>query len=547
MIGVIASPEDFPVAKEFFELFKTPWEFYRSGRQYDVLLCSGDSDFKERDAQLVVIYTAAKAECDPAIDGDGASTKIRGRVLSYQGARLPLYFESVTFADGSAGQLVDAESHRPAAHETRRDGTRVVWVGYDLFREVRHLLTTGQPVANAASPTLDLHIAFLRELIRSTRVPLIEIPPVPFGYRFITCLTHDVDHPFIRRHKFDRTMFGFLYRAIIGSTIDLIRGRTSVLNLLQNWLAAVKLPLVHLGLARDFWSTFDRYAQIEGGNPSSFFIIPFKDTPGRTSCGLAPRIRGANYGAHDVVSQVRRLVAAKCEVGLHGIDAWIDSEKGREELSQIRSITGASNIGVRMHWLFFDEHSPVTLENAGASYDSTVGYNETVGYRAGTSQVYMPLNATTLLELPLLIMDTALFYPSHLDLPPEDAKSKIDKIVDNAVRDGGCVTANWHDRSIAPERLWTDTHANLVKKLRDRGAWFTTASQATAWFRMRRSVRFERNGDGNIQTMLPVNPDEKLPRLMLWKYGSVCGEPPEIVLTGTRDAPCEYAVDLNVH
>lgn len=537
MIGVIADPSDFSVVQELFELFKTPWEFYREGQHYNVLLCSGDFDLREQDAQLVVIYGGAKARSDAAIAGSRPSGKVSSRLLSYKGARLPLYFESFTFDDQSAGLLVDAESLRPAVHETRRNGAIVVWVGYDLFREVRHLLTIGQPAASASSPTLDLHIAFLRDVIRSAGISLIEIPPVPFGYRFIACLTHDVDHPFVRRHKFDHTMFGFLYRALIGSAIDLIRGRTSALNLLQNWLAALKLPFVHLGLAKDFWSSFERYNEIEGGSPSSFFIIPFRNTPGRTSDGLAPQIRGATYGASDVADQVRRLLAADCEVGLHGIDAWVDGGKGREELNEIRLITGARNIGVRMHWLYFDERSPVALESAGASYDSTVGYNETIGYRAGTSQVYKPLNATTILELPLHVMDTALFYPSHLHLSPKDAKARISEIIKNAVRHGGCVTVNWHDRSIAPERLWTVTYASLVKELRDNGAWFATASQATAWFRMRRSVTFAMNSDRSVRATLPTSSDERLPGLTLRKYRGGSGEPNDVVLTGELRRP----------
>ncbi len=107
-------------------------------------------------------------------------------------------------------------------------------IGYDLFSEVRTLLTVGQPPANANMPALELHIAFLRDLITGCGVPLVEIPPVPDGYRFIACLTHDVDHPSIRRHKWDHTMFGFLYRAIFGSLRNLIRGRMSVQDLLTN-------------------------------------------------------------------------------------------------------------------------------------------------------------------------------------------------------------------------------------------------------------------------------------------------------------------------
>ena len=142
------------------------------------------------------------------------------------------------------------------------------------------------------------------------------------------------------------------------------------------------------------------------------FVIPFKNYPGKNSHGLAPRFRAARYGARDIADTIGKIMAAGCEVGLHGIDAWLDSSRGREELEEIRRLTGVSEIGVRMHWLYYDQQSPVALEQAGAAYDSTIGYNETVGYRAGTTQAYKPLPATRLLELPLHVMDTALFYPS---------------------------------------------------------------------------------------------------------------------------------------
>src|SRR3989441_13235624 len=107
-----------------------------------------------------------------------------------------------------------------------------------------------------------------------------------------------------------------------------------------------------------------------------------------------------------------------------------------------------------MHWLYFDDHSPVAPEKPGFSYDSTMGYNETVGYRAGTTQAFKPLQATRLLELPLHAMDTALFFPSHLNLSAKEAGKLVHAIIENAPQFGGVVTVNWHDRSIAPERLW---------------------------------------------------------------------------------------------
>ena len=90
------------------------------------------------------------------------------------------------------------------------------------------------------------------------------------------------------------------------------------------------------------------------------------------------------------------------------------------------------------------------------------------------------------MELPLNIMDTALFYPCYLGLSPKQARKVMSRVVDAAVRFGGCVTVNWHDRSPAPERQWGEVYRELVHELADRGAWFATAEQAVAWFRSRR-------------------------------------------------------------
>jgi hypothetical protein len=74
-----------------------------------------------------------------------------------------------------------------------------------------------------------------------------------------------------------------------------------------------------------------------------------------------------------------------------------------------------------MHWLYWDENSPAQLEAAGFTYDSTGGFNGAVGYRAGTTQAFKPPMARRILELPLHVMDTALFYPYHMNLTQSEA------------------------------------------------------------------------------------------------------------------------------
>ena len=512
MIGVLADATEHSVIREFFELFKTPWEFYRTGSHYDVLICS-EPLVPDSSAKLIII-PGAKPTIFDRENGIEICSQRANRVLRYGGKRLPVYGNCLTFRGDGTPLLADDQTLEPAVLEIGPPGRRVIRSGFNLFEEVEYLLSCGQPSIHAGTPTLELQIDLLRESIINCSIPLLEIPPVPAGFKFIACLTHDVDHAGIYHHKCDHTMFGFLYRATIGSLISFCGGRRSFRQLAANWMAAFSLPLVYLGLVKDFWSEFDRYTDLEKDATSTFFIAPKKMDAGESAQGPAPWKRATRYDVTDVSRQIERLVSAGREIGLHGIDAWRDTAKGRVELERIQQATNNSNIGTRMHWLYFDEHSPAALERAGFSYDSTIGYNETVGYRAGTTQAFKPIGLERMLELPMHVMDTALFYPTHLNLTPKQAKSRIQPLFEDAIRFGGVLTINWHDRSIAPERLWGDFYLGLVDDLRSKGPWFATANQAVSWFQKRRSARFESVTNTNGRTHIKVCVDQKSDNLL---------------------------------
>ena len=519
MIGVVAEPAESEMVCEFFELFKTPWEWYRAGRHYEVLLCAGDRDPADSGGDLVVIYGSRPLPFDLEEGLETVSQEKPAAEVHFGKERIPIYGESITFSDDARISENDETGH--SAVYTRLEGPRrVARIGYDLFQEVGRLLAVGQPAANAGVPTLELHIALLRSIIIRSGVPFVEIPPAPEGYRFIASLTHDIDHPSIRRHRFDHTVLGFLHRAVLVSLAKACRKQVPIRSLLRNWVAVVKLPFVYLGLANDFWYQFDRYLSLENGRPSTFFVIPHKGRPGRLKQGTAPDFRASKYCAADIAAKIQVLLSAGCEIGVHGIDAWLDSSSGRAELKSVLGITGRQRAGVRMHWLYFDEQSPLALDEAGADYDSTVGYNNTIGYRAGTTQVYKPRGASRLLELPLHIMDTAMFYPVHLNLSLQEAHERVGRITEYAVQLGGAITVNWHDRSISPERCWDNFYTELVRNLSSKGAWFATAADTVSWFRKRRSAVFEYDGEGSDIPRLKVMDREAadLPPLQLRVY-----------------------------
>jgi hypothetical protein len=491
VIGVLAKEHEREVVREFFELFKTPWEFFRRDGMYDVVISTVGADAACR-AGLLLIYGS-----EPGQPGDSALVKARrkGVSLIYNGNRIPIYGYCLAFEPSDVGLPLYEESGS-AAFRSHSGPSVVVRIGLDLFEEVRFLLTTGQPAANAQIATLDWHIALLRDFIFSAGLSVVEIPPVPAGYTFGVCLTHDVDHPVLRNHKLDHTALGFLYRATVGSVLNGCRGRMRLRDVLKNWSAAARFPLVQLGLAPDFWRFFDRYLEIERGLASTFYFIPRSGFPGRGVQLRHPERRAARYDLVDIRPQVDRIRKSGGEIGLHGIDAWRDCTDGRKERSRIAAFTDRAEIGVRMHWLCFDEGSWAVLDQAGFSYDSTFGYNETVGYRAGTLQAFMQPGAAKLMELPLHIMDTALFHPDYLNLSTREAAKIMRQLFSDVVAFGGALTLNWHDRSIAPERLWGDFYVEMLEELKQLGPWFATAMRAVAWFRVRRSAVFEVRQDG---------------------------------------------------
>ncbi len=372
MIGIISKDSEIKAVQEFFQLFKTPWEFYVPHHNYDIVLVTSNDIPAKLSTRVVVIYNSRSAGPDDEI-GVTAQLKQGCRWLEWNGVAFPVYRDVAVFQPVGRTFIGCGGKVEVAGLEISESTRRIVRIGYDLFQEVSFLLSKGQPRENAHIPTLEIHISLLRSCMLNAGIPFVEVPPVPAEYDFMACLTHDVDFTGIRQHKLDHTMWGFIYRALAGSLIDAARGRMAWSNLLQNWKAVFSLPLVYLGLQDDLWLEFERYMQIEQGLRSTFFLIPFKNCAGTRDSGAAPKRRAAKYDVAEIKEQVRDLLKHDCEVGLHGIDAWHDSQKARTELSRICDVTGQSEVGVRIHWLYFAESSPKTLEEAGFSYDSTFG------------------------------------------------------------------------------------------------------------------------------------------------------------------------------
>ena len=519
MIGVMSQEGEANVVGEFFELFKVPWEFCRGDRQYPVIL-STRGDFEGGDAKLSILYNGGMTRYDASAQIDVRPLQTKRATCRYGGCELPLYGQASELAAPGCTTYAESSRGEALAIGMGGNGRKTIRAGFDLFREIRFLLQSGQPAGHARVPTLDLHIAMLRGWILGAGIPLVEVPPVPAGYDFACCLTHDIDFCGIRRHRLDHTTLGFLYRALWGSLRDALSGKCRWEKVRRNWKAALSLPAVYAGFAEDFWQPFKSYREAEKDLRSTFFVIPFREKAGSDGTNRENALRACRYDIDDIRMEVPGLLSQGCEIGVHGIDAWRDSASGRRELERIREATGGPATGIRMHWLYFGDQSARMLEEAGYAYDSTAGYNEAVGYRCGTAQVFRPVGLDGLLELPLIVQDTALFYPGRMGLTEEGAWPLIRELLENAENHGGALTLNWHDRSLAPERLWGNFYAGLVSVLRNSGAWIDTASRVVRWFAKRRTVAFGEVSfsRGKVRLHVTSEKDESVPDLVLRVY-----------------------------
>ena len=490
MIGVLCSEHQQSVLAEFFQLFKTPWELFKTATSYDVVVVVGDAGELPQ-AKLVVHYHRGQASTDrPGLLRTIPTAE--GVLIEGENCTFPIY-RGVQSFDSMAGTLLAISGRGEVVGlECVIQGKRVIRVGYDLLDEVEHLLTSGQPAAYAQSPTLDIHIRLLRQWILKAGLSLVEIPPLPQGFNFVTCLTHDVDFIRITDHSIaDRSVLGFVARSLFPWHLRDAHSRLVWSRLLKNWKALLSLPAVYLGLARDTWFDIDRFQEAERGIGSTYYFIPRKGHPGHANGRSQPSWRAARYDVTRYQSLIHELSQTGNEIGVHGLDAWQNASSGREERDVLQALSGQPTGGVRMHWLYFANSSPELLEEAEFLYDSTLGYNDTNGFRPGTAQVFRLPGTVRLLELPLNIMDTALFYSGRMGLTEAEAMQLCKVLVAAMKSYGGVLTINWHTRSLCPERNWDSFYYELLAMLKAETVWFATATEAVEWFRRRREIVFE--------------------------------------------------------
>jgi hypothetical protein len=250
--------------------------------------------------------------------------------------------------------------------------------------------------------------------------------------------------------------------------------------------ALAEVPLHRLRGTDPYWS-FDRILADErrAAASSTFFLLadhahPF-DGPAREPYErLRPRL-------------VEVLLGGGAEVGLHGSYSAADrADRLGAEKRKLEALAGGVR-GQRYHYLRLDPHSNLgALESLDFLYDTTLGFPDQPGFRAGIAQPFRPWDfdreqPLRLVEIPLAAMDVTLGAARYLNLSVRDAAIRLGALVDWAAEHGGGFSLLWHSEQWDTVTYpgWDRLYRRLMDYVSARGGVCMSAGElaeeADAW------------------------------------------------------------------
>ncbi|MGD0166990.1 MAG: polysaccharide deacetylase family protein [Gaiellaceae bacterium] len=281
------------------------------------------------------------------------------------------------------------------------------------------------------------------------------------GARFAIALSTDVDVP-----------WRWTRRGVLGSAArlkgDLLGGRGRAA--LREARALGGVPIHKLRGSDPYWRFEEITAEQQRlGARATFFVMSGHRHP---ADGPAPERYDELRGR-----LVDTLLECGAEVGLHGsyIAADDPSQLAREAES-LRELAG-SVAGHRFHYLRVDPHRNLrTIEKLGFAYDSSLGFPDRPGFRAGIAQPFRPWDfeqdrPLDLVEIPLAVMDVSLADERYLGLTAQQAEGQLLGLLDWAQQNGGGFSVLWHPESFDPAqaRGWDRLYSRFIEAVGERG------------------------------------------------------------------------------
>ncbi len=339
------------------------------------------------------------------------------------------------------------------------------------------------------SPEIDRWAADERRRLEDAGVALE--PLWPDGKPFALCLSHDVDlvSTSSTPRQVLRSMQNSLERPGNGGVAP------QLVRLARPPVRFARAARAGLSLSPSATATLERCVALEleaGVTASYFFTVLPEQHVSRYDClyGLddACTFRGERRRIADVI---RQLSDDGFDIGLHGsYHSALEPGLLAAQKSALEQATGLEIATTRQHFLHWDIHTTPRLQDeAGLAADSTLGFNRSIGFRAGTSLPYRHYDLESgsmlqLIEVPLVIQDGPLFDAVALELDVELALELVHHVIDVVADAGGVATLSFHPNNLEHENFLAVYRSAIEYGLR-RGGWAASVGSIQSWWRER--------------------------------------------------------------
>jgi len=287
-------------------------------------------------------------------------------------------------------------------------------------------------------------------------------------------LTHDIDVITLQEIPMScRTFWGFPYRAVCANFFRAVSGDISLGQYLEAIMWSLGIPLIKMRVMPDPWyRSFQTMIEIERSHNvrSTLFLMTRDRVGGHVARGkAAPSNRSCFYRLDDWKGLFAELQLQGWELAVHGLDCHLSTEAASAEREVFSRTFGIERPGLRMHWLYRSPSLWWNAASAGYAYDSTLGWNDRIGFPEGRTKPWVDENSS-LPILPLNVQDGAVLRDGVRADRGEDAWRRISAVIDKAAETQGVVTVLWHSNSFGPPRFWQDTYIRILERALNDGA-----------------------------------------------------------------------------
>ena len=276
----------------------------------------------------------------------------------------------------------------------------------------------------------------------------------PNDKEFAVCLTHDVD----------RVKKTYQYFTHFVKTRDLYH-----------------LKSFFIGEEEPYWN-FERIMEIEkkhGVRSTFFFLNETKHFdllhPQKWTLSLG----GYSFRDEKIAEIIQKLHANSWEIGLHGsYESYKNKDLLKKEKKELEDVLGEDITGIRQHYLNLEIPKTWKIQSEiGFKYDASFGYRDRIGFRDGKYLPFYPLrNSNSFLEIPLTIMDSALF--SNYRNEDKIWGRGID-LINTVEKHKGLLTVLWHQRVFNEKEFlgWSKIYEKIIMECKKRNALIGTCRE----------------------------------------------------------------------